>query len=280
MFNKTIKEDSLLDTYFKQIKVYPLLNFDEEQKLSKLIQNGDDNALHKLVNSNLRLAAKIAGSYNIPEIPVMDLIQEANMGLIQAAKKFDYRKNVKFCTYAGWWIRQFVSRFIVNKRRMVRLPQRKEDTFRRIKQTYNILCQSMMQQPQTADIAKELGLSVQYVDSIVNMTADSLPLELYVMNDENTGSMDVHEDYTYCPERNLLKQFSRDGTMNILNKLKERERRIISYRYQLNGCKRHTLREIGNKLNISPETVRQIELKALKKIRSHANELKECVYAV
>jgi len=282
MFNKTAKDDSLIDTYFKQIKAFPLLTFEEEQELSKQIQNGDDDgsALHKLVNSNLRLAAKIAGSYSVPGIPILDLIQEANMGLIQAAKKFDYRKNVKFCTYAGWWIRQFVTRFIINKRRMVRIPQRKEDTLRKIQQVYNILCQTMMQQPQTADIAKELGISIQDVDSIINMTADSLPLELTVMNDESIGGIDIHEDYTYCPERNLLKQSSRDGTMRILNKLKDRERRIINYRYQLNGCKRHTLREIGNKMNISPETVRQIELKALNKIRSHAKELKECVYAV
>ena len=280
MFNKMAKDDNLIETYFKQIKAFPLLSVEEEKELSKQIQNGDNNALHKLVNSNLRLAAKVAGSYSVPGIPILDLIQEANMGLMQAAKKFDYRKNVKFCTYAGWWIRQFVIRFIVNKRRIVRIPQRKENTLRKIQQAYNTLCQTMMQQPQTADIAKELGISVQDVDSIINMTADSLPLELTFRNDETINSIDIHEDYTYSPERNLLKQSSRDGAMHILSKLKDRERRIINYRYQLNGCKRHTLREISNKMNISPETVRQIELKALNKIRSHANELKEYVYAV
>jgi RNA polymerase primary sigma factor len=268
MLKKMDKNDSLIDTYFRQIRVFPLITFEEELVLSRKIQDGDIQALHKLVNSNLRLAAKIAGLYSTPGIPILDLIQEANMGLIQAAKKFDYQKNVKFCTYASWWIRQFITRYIVNKKRLVRLPQRKEDSLRKIQQTYNILCQSLMQQPQTADIAKKLGITVQDVDSIINITAEN-----------NMESLDIHEDYTYCPERNLMKQISQDGTMRILSGLKDRERRIISYRYQLNGCKRYTLREIGNKMNLSAETVRQIELKALKKIRSHANELRDCVYA-
>ena len=268
MLKKMAENDSLIDTYFRQIKAFPLITFEEELVLSKKIQNGNTQALHKLVNSNLRLAAKIAGLYKIPGIPVLDLIQEANMGVIQAAKKFDYRKNVKFCTYASWWIRQFITRYIVNKRRLVRLPQRKEDALKKIQQTYNVLCQSLKQPPQTADIAKELGITIQDVDSIINMTAD------------NYDELDIHEDYTYCPERSLMRKVSSDGTQRILSKLKDRERRIINYRYQLNGCKRHTLREIGNKMNLSAETVRQIELKALNKIRNHANELREYVFAV
>jgi len=270
--------DSLLETYFRQIRVFPLLTFEEELELSKLIQKGDSDALHKLINSNLRLVAKIAGLFNLPDIPVLDIIQEGNMGLIHAARKFDYRKNVRFCTYASWWIRQFISRFISNRRRMVRLPQRKEEILKKIQRAYHVLCQTLMHQPRNDDIAKELGISVKVVDSIVNIAADSLPLEHKNMNDETASSMDIHEDYTYSPEHSLMKKFSHDGTMNVLNKLKDNERKIISYRYQLNGHPRHTLREIGDKLDISPETVRQIEMKALKKIRLHANELKECVY--
>jgi len=270
--------DDLLETYFKQIKDFPLLTFEDELELSRQIQNGNTEALHKLVNSNLRLVAKIAGLYNLPDIPVLDIIQEGNMGLIHAAGKFDYKKNVRFCTYASWWIRQFISRFISKKRRIVRLPQRKEDALRKIQHAYHTLCQTLMHQPQNTDIAMELGISVQDVDSIVNMAADSLPFEHNTFDDESVCTMDVHEDYTYSPERTLMKKFSKDDTMRILNKLKDKERRILSYRYQLNGCEYHTLREIGEKLDISPETVRQIEMRALKKIRSHANELKECVY--
>jgi len=269
--------DNLLETYFKQIKVYPLLSFEEELELSKQIQNGNTEALHKLVNSNLRLVVKIAGLYNIPDIQILDIIQEGNIGLLQAAGKYDYRKNVRFCTYASWWIRQFISRYIANKRRIVRLPQRKEETLRKIQRTYHILCQTLMHQPKNSDIAKELGISVKDVDAFINMGADSLPFDQSV-NDDEIRTMDIHEDYTYCPERNLMKQASRDGTMRILNKLKDNERRILSYRYQLNGCERYTLREIGDKLDLSPETVRQIEMRALRKIRSHADELRECIY--
>jgi len=271
-------DDNLLDTYFRQIKAFPLLTFDEELALSRQIQKGSRESLHKLVNSNLRLVIKIAGVFNVPGVPILDMIQEGNIGLLQAAKKYDYRKNVRFCTYASFWIRQFISRFIANKRRLVRLPQRKEETLRKIQRAYHLLCQDLMYQPKNSDIAKELGMSVQDVDSYINMGADSLSFDQNFIDDEKISAVDVHEDYTYSPERNLMKQASSAGTMHVLSKLKERERNIINYRFQLNGCERHTLREISDKLDISPETVRQIEQRALKKIRSHANELRECLY--
>jgi len=270
--------DNLLDTYFRQIKVFPLLSSEEEMILSKKIQEGKTASLHKLVNSNLRLVVKIAGLFNVPDIPILDLIQEGNIGLLQAAKKFDYRKNVRFCTYASFWIRQFISRFIANKRRLVRLPQRKEEVLKKIQRTYHILCQNLMHQPNNFDIAKELGISVHDVDTFVNIAADSLSFEQNLNDDENISAVDIHEDYTYSPERNLMKQASYDNTMRVLDNLKDREKSILSYRYQLNGCERHTLREIGDKLDISPETVRQIEQRALRKIRCHANELRECMY--
>ena len=270
--------DNLLETYFRQVKEFRLLTFEEELDLSKKIKKGNTDALHKLVNSNLRLVIKIAGMFNVPDIPILDIIQEGNMGLIHAARKFDYRKNVRFCTYASWWIKQYIGRFISNKRRIVRLPLRKEEALRKIQRTYHVLCQTLMHQPGNSDIAKELGISVQDVDSIVNATMSSMPFEQYFREDESVTAVDIHEDYTYCPERSLMKKVSRDGTMRVLNKLKDNERRILSYRYQLNGCERYTLREIGDKLDISPESVRQIEIRALKKIRNHANELRECMY--
>ncbi|MDR0463993.1 MAG: RNA polymerase sigma factor RpoD/SigA [Treponema sp.] len=269
--------NSLLETYIKQIKTFPLLSFEDELELSKQIQEGNSEAVDRMVNSNLRLVVKIAGLFTSPNVPILDLIQEGNIGLIHAAKKFDYRKNVRFCTYASLWIRQFISRYISSKKRMVRLPQRKEETVKKIQKTYHVLCQTLMHQPGSSDIAKELGISVQEVNSYINMAVDSLFLDQNI-NDENISTMDIHEDYTYSPERNLLKQASRDGTLRVLNKLKDREKRILSYRYQLDGCERHTLREIGEKMNISPETVRQIERRALRKIRRHVDELRECIY--
>jgi len=271
--------DTMLEIYLKQVGPFPFLTFEEELELSRQIQDGSKNALHKLVNSNLRLVIKMAKTYNRYDIPVMDVIQEGNLGLIHAAEKYDYRKNVRFSTYAGWWIRQFVSRFIDNKHRIVRLPLRKEETLRKIQGAYHSLCQTLMHQPENSDIARELGIPVGEVDTVIKMAVGTMPYEQFFGEDENINLIDIHEDYTYSPEQNLLKQFSHDGTNHILDNLKDKEKSIINYRYQLNGCERHTLREIGDKLDISFETVRQIEKKALKKIRDHhANELRECVY--
>ena len=270
--------DNLLETYFNQIKSFPLLTFEDELELSKQIQEGNEKSLHKLVNSNLRLVVRIAGMFNRHDVPILDIIQEGNLGLIHAAERFDYRKNVRFCTYANWWIRQFIHRYIHNRRRIVRLPMRKEETLRKIQSTYHVLSQTLMRQPGNSDIAKELGITVREVDSIVNLTAGSMPFEQNMGEEDAVSPIDIYEDYTYSPERSLMKQLSLDSTLRILNKLKDREKWIISYRYQLNGCERHTLREIGDKLDISPETVRQIEMRALKKIRRHANELRESAY--
>jgi len=279
MVKKTQKSnDNLLETYYKQIKVFPLLTFEEELELSKQIQEGNTEALHALVNSNLRLVVKIAGMYNIPGISKMDMIQEGNIGLLNAAKKYDFRKNVRFSTYSSWWIKQFISRYISSRRYFVRLPQRKEETLRRIQTTYSVLCQSLMHQPNNSDIAKELGISVHVVDSFAGLSADSMSFDQMISEDDSVSAVDIHEDYTYNPERDFMKKASRDSALHILSKLKDKEKHIISHRYQLNGCERCTLREIGDKLDISPETVRQIEQKALRKIKNHAKELRECLY--
>jgi RNA polymerase primary sigma factor len=270
--------EDLLETYYKQIKVFPLLSFEEELELSKQVQRRNTTALHTLVNSNLRLVVKIAGMYNVPGISKMDMIQEGNLGLLNAAKKFDYRKNVRFCTYSSFWIKQYISRYISSKRHLVHLPQRKEETLRKIQGAYNVLCQSLMHQPKNSDIAKELGISVKIVDSFSNFAVDTMSFDHVINDDEIVSAVDIHEDYTYNPERDMMKKASRDNALRILNKLKGKEKHIISHRYMLDGCERRTLREIGDKLDLSPESVRQIEQRALRKIRHHAKELKECLY--
>jgi RNA polymerase primary sigma factor len=270
------ESEELQGIYFRQIRAFPLLDFEEELELSKRIQQGDTAALHKLVNSNLRLVVKIARLYCASDVPLLDLVQEGNLGLIHAAEKFDHEKNVRFCTYASWWVRQFISRFLSNKRRIVRLPHRKEAMLRRIQRTYHALSQTLMHQPKNEEIAEELGIPVRDVDFIINMTSNPLPLESE-FHEENLV-INTHEDYTYNPERKLLRQNSRDGAMRVLKNLKDRERRVLAYRYELNGCEHHTLREIGDKMDLSPETVRQIEIRALQKIRGHADELKDCLF--
>jgi len=272
MWNRKAENDDLLQIYFDQIKTYPLLDRDKEIELARLTSEGDKDALQKLVKANLRLVIKIARSYTAPDVQFMDLIQEGNMGLMHAAEKFDYRKNVRFCTYAGWWVRQFIIRYLANKHRMVRLPHRKEEMLRKVQRTYHSLSQTLMHQPRTEEIAGELGIPVKDIDFILNMSYGILPLEMDNGKEDYAATMEVHEDYTYCPERNLFRQYYRDSARRFLDKLKDRERKVISYRYQLEDDKQYTFKEIGVKMDLSPEMVRQIELKALAKIRRHASE--------
>jgi RNA polymerase primary sigma factor len=151
---------------------------------------------------------------------------------------------------------------------------------RKIQRAYHTLSQSLQHQPRTDEIADELGVSVQDVDYILNMSSGPLSLELDVNNDDSTTVMQVHEDYTYCPERTLFKQYFRDGARRFLDRLKDRERQVLSYRYRLVDGEPHTLKGIGDKLDLSPETVRQIEKKALAKIRRYADELKLSYYCL
>jgi RNA polymerase primary sigma factor len=274
--NRKVDDEDILKIYFKQIKIYPLLDSEDEVALSKEAQQGNQKSLHKLINSNLRFVVKIARPYVTKDVPFMDLIQEGNMGLMHAAKKFDHSKNVRFCTYAGWWIRRFIILYMTNKRRMVRLPYRKEEVLRKVQCTYHMLSQTLMRQPKTEEIANELGMAAQDIYLILNMSSGPLPLELGMMNkDNNTTTIEVHEDYTYSPERTLFRQYYREGARSCLDKLKEKERQVISYRYEFDDGKPHTLKEIGRKMALSPETVRQIEMRALAKIRSHAADFRK-----
>ncbi|MCL1836245.1 MAG: RNA polymerase sigma factor RpoD/SigA [Treponema sp.] len=273
-YRKTENEE-LLRIYFDQIKAYPLLDFEEEITLSRLVQQGNKEALHKLIRANLRLVVKIARSYVARDVPFIDLIQEGNLGLMHAAEKYDHAKNVRFCTYAAWWIRQFIIRYLTNKRRIVRLPHRKEEILRRIQHTYHTLSQTLMHQPRTEDIADELGIPVRDIDFIINMSSGPLPLELDNNKEDSGATMEIHEDYTYSPERTLFRNYYREGARRFLERLKDRERQVLAYRYQLEDGEPHTLKEIGDKMDLSPETVRQIEMKAIAKIRSQADELRK-----
>jgi RNA polymerase primary sigma factor len=271
-------KDDVLQTYFDQIRAIPLLSFEEELELSKRIQNGDEAAYHKLIEANLRLVVKIARTYLIADVPFMDIIQEGNIGLMHAAEKYDYERNVRFSTYANWWIRQAICRFLANKRRAIRLPHRKEEILRTIQKTYHSLSQTLMHQPNTEEISEEIGIPVEDIEFILSMTSGTISLETESGDEEAAAVMDFHEDYTYSPERTFMRKSSQADTLRFLDRLKEREKRILMYRYQLNGCERHTLKTIGDKMGLSPETVRQIEIKALQKIRSHAEELRNCLY--
>ena len=266
--------DDVLKTYFDQIKSIPLLTFEEELELSRKIQQGDEDARQKLIKSNLKLVVKIAKCYVTSDMSLLDLIQEGNMGLIHAAEKYDHAKNVRFSTYANWWIKQAITRSLTNKRRAIRLPHRKEELFRKIQRADHQLSQELMRKPNSEEIAFEVGITPAEVDNILNLTNGMISLEVDSTYEEESASIvEMYEDYTYSPERALLKKSARDDTLRYLNRLKERERRILTYRFQLNGGERYTLKKIGDKMGISPETVRQIELKALQKMKMDAAEL-------
>jgi RNA polymerase primary sigma factor len=266
-------QDDVLKSYIAQIRKIPLLSFDEELNLAQLIQQGDEMARHRLIEANLRLVVKIARGYITHDISLMDIIQEGNLGLMHAAEKYSHLKNVRFSTYAGWWIRQSISRFLVNRRRAIRLPHRKEEILRRVQKVYHTLSQTLMRQPRLEEIAKEVGVSQEDVEFVLNMTNNFVSLEVENANEEYGVAMDVYGDYTYSPEQALMRQSSRDATLKALKALKAKERRILMYRYQLNGGERHTLKSIGDKMGLSPETVRQIEIRALRKMRDHAKDL-------
>ncbi|MDR2071104.1 MAG: RNA polymerase sigma factor RpoD/SigA [Treponema sp.] len=264
--------EDVLQSYYNTLKAVPLLTFEEELELSKRIQKGDETAKHRLIEANLRLVVKIARMYMTSDVSFMDIIQEGNLGLMRAAEKYDHLKNVRFSTYANWWIRQSIIRFLSNRRRAIRLPHRKEETLRKIQKAYHILSQTFMRQPSTEEIAKYLSIAKEEVALILSMTNGLIPLESNLEDSESSSVMDIHEDYTYNPERAMMRKSIQDETLRFLDRLKDREKRILMYRYQLNGCERYTLKKIGDKMGISPETVRQIEIKALKKIRDNTAE--------
>jgi RNA polymerase primary sigma factor len=270
--------DDNLRAYFDQIKKAKLLSFEEELALSKKILAGDEQARTQLIESNLRLVVRIAKNYITPEVSILDLIQEGNLGLMKAATKYDYKKEVRFSTYASWWIKQSIVRALSNKKRIIRLPHRQEEKLRKINKVYNNLSQVLMREPTLVEIAEEIGLEQEEIASVLNSSAAVASLDSKVS--EDSGNLhEVIEDISFNPERELMRKNLREDTLRFLQGLHEKERRILLYRFSFIGGKRYTLKKIGDELGISPETVRQIEIRALKKLRSFSDELKEYVYS-
>lgn len=268
------QHEDALRSYFDQIKIVPLLNFEQELELSRRIKKGDELARQKLIESNLRLVVKIAKAFVTNDVPLLDLIQEGNLGLIRAAQKYDYAKNVRFSTYANWWIKQAITRSLANKRRAIRLPHRKEEALKKIQKAYNYLSQKFMRRPSSIEVAKEIGLSVSETEHIMNLANGIVSLD--AETGEDAGSLiDLCEDYTYSPDREVIRESVRVETLAFLERLMDREKRILMYRFQFFGGERYTLKRIGEEMGISPETVRQIEIRALKKLKVQAAELKD-----
>jgi len=264
------REDGLR-AYYQAIKRIPLLTAEEERELSARVLAGEEETRRRLIESNLRLVVKIARAFVTPDMPLLDLIQEGNIGLIKAAEKYDGERNVRFSTYASWWIKQAITRSLVNSRRVIRLPHRKEELLKKIQKTYSALTQVLQREPSPAEIAQELRIPEEAVLDVTGMASTLVSLE-NDGNDESGSIIDVYEDYSYSPDGELLRSCARDETFQMLERLLEREKAILMYRFEFLGGERKTLKSIGAELGISPETVRQIEKRALRKLKENAPE--------
>ncbi len=277
MKGKKDTEETTLKAYFRQIQRSALLSFDEELELSRRIQKGDEVARQKLIEANLRLVVKIAKSYVTQDVSFLDVVQEGNLGLIKAASKYDYKKNVRFSTYAAWWIKQSIVRALSKKRRAIRLPHRKEELLKNIQKTYYLLNQELSRKPSIEEIARELNEDAEDVAALLNSSGSVFSLDSTFSDDSGT-LMDLYEDNSYDPDEELMKKSFREETMKYLEHLLEKEKQILLYRFSFYGGKKYTLKHIGEEMGISPETVRQIEIRAIRKLREHAVELKEYIY--
>lgn len=267
-------QSDALQAYYAQIRETTLLTAEEEHELSRRIQNGDAAARTRLIESNLRLVVKIAKAYVSPDVSLLDLIQDGNMGLLKAAGRFDYRKNVRFSTYAAWWIKQAITRSLANRRRAIRLPHRKEDALKRIQRAYNYLSQRLMRTPTVDEIADEVFMQREDVSEIMRIAVTPVSLDSEINEDHGT-IMDLLEDNSYAPDGIVMMGILREETWNSINRLKKREQEVLRFRYALDGGERYTLKRISDEMGISPETVRQIEMRAIKKLRIEADHLKQ-----
>ncbi len=258
-----------LASYFKSIKSKQLLSRDEEEALSRKILRGDTAARQALIEGNLRLVIKIAKSMWNPTLSLADLIQEGNIGLMKAAEKYDGKRNVRFSTYASWWIRQSISRSVINTGRAIRLPHRKEAMVKKIQAVKSVMSQELKREPYPEEVAARIGIEIKDMEQILVLTERVFNLENQV-EEEELSILEKYEDYSFSPERLFERALIKQQTACILAELKERERFVVSRRFELEGQKRPSLKQMGMEMGLSPETVRHIEKRALQKLKAEA----------
>lgn len=266
-----------LNAYLFNIRGDRLLSAEEEQSLSRRVLQGDGNARERLINSNLRLVVKIAKGYLSHDMDLNDLIQEGNMGLIRAAEKFDFRKNVRFSTYASFWIKQSIARALSNKSRMIRLPHRKEEKLRKIARASQRLSRDSGQEPDASRLSAETSIDETEINNILRLPDRVLSMDS-IDEKEGFSLKNVVEDPKYNPDYLVMRNYLREKTRQMLDILAEKERKVILYRYAFVNGRKYTLKDVGETLRISPETVRQVEIRALRKIREHFSHFKDFLY--
>ena len=262
-----------IQMYLREIGQYPLLNAQEEKVLAKRIDDGDEEARNLLARANLRLVVSIAKKYvgRSPDLTLLDLIQEGNIGLFKAVDKFDFTKGFKFSTYATWWIRQAITRALADQSRTIRIPVHMVETMAKYKQVSRRLAQDFGRDPMPEEIATEMGVEVEKIYQIEKISQDTISLEMPIGEDDDRSRLSdfISDDKIVSPDQEVSHSILTDQIMEILDTLSEKERKILEMRHGLVDGTYHTLEEVGKEFGVTRERIRQIEAKALEKIRQH-----------
>ena len=262
-----------IQMYLREIGQYPLLNAAEERTLAKRIVDGDDEARNLLARANLRLVVSIAKKYvgRSPDLTLLDLIQEGNLGLFKAVDKFDYTKGYKFSTYATWWIRQAITRALADQSRTIRIPVHMVETMAKYKQVSRRLAQDLGRDPMPEEIATEMDIEVEKVYQIEKISQDTISLEMPIGDEDDRSRLSdfISDDKILSPDQEVAHRILADQVQEILDTLSEKERKILEMRHGLMDGTYHTLEEVGKEFGVTRERIRQIEAKALEKIRQH-----------
>ena len=272
------RSDSQYDSiqmYLREIGKYPLLSAQEERDLARRISLGDREARNLLARANLRLVVSIAKKYvgRSPDLTLLDLIQEGNLGLFKAVDKFDFTKGFKFSTYATWWIRQAITRALADQSRTIRIPVHMVETIAKYKQVSRRLAQDLGRDPLPEEIALEMGLDVEKVYQIEKIDQDTVSLESPVGSDDDDGKSVlgdfIKDDKILSPDQEVARRILADQLREILDELSPKEREILKLRHGLEDGIYHTLEEVGKKFGVTRERIRQIEARTLERIRTH-----------
>ena len=264
--------------YLKEIGKVPLLSAEEEISLAQRMENGDEEAKKRLAEANLRLVVSIAKRYVGRGMLFLDLIQEGNLGLIKAVEKFDYRKGYKFSTYATWWIRQAITRAIADQARTIRIPVHMVETINKLIRVSRQLLQELGREPTPEEIAEEMHMSVERVREILKISQEPVSLETPIGEEEDSHLGDfIQDDNVPVPADAAAFTLLKEQLVEVLGTLTEREQKVLRLRFGLDDGRARTLEEVGKEFNVTRERIRQIEAKALRKLRhpSRSRKLKD-----
>ncbi|HEY5805848.1 MAG TPA: RNA polymerase sigma factor RpoD [Candidatus Saccharimonadales bacterium] len=268
--------DDSVRLYLREIGKIPLLSAEEELALAKRVVAGDKDAKDKMAEANMRLVVSIAKRYVGRGLDLLDLIQEGNTGLLRAVEKFDPDKGFKFSTYATWWIRQAITRAIADQARTIRIPVHMVETINKLLRTQRRLTQELNREPTNEEIAAAMEIEVDKVEHIMKIKQDISSLDASIRDDEEESVLAdfIEDEDTISPEESATNQLLKEQVKDMLAALTEREQKIIKLRFGLEDGKQHTLEEVGQEFSVTRERIRQIEAKALAKLRKHKDARK------